>query len=271
MGAAWGKEGRARRQKKDEVGRWRGWGQGWVAQRQATAQRTSTPRRTVLVKEAGERGASEGRERGDAPRRPPPRRTPRRRRRPPGTALDASKAVWFLRVSLYVLCTSAKGGKGKRRPPPHASPSPRGVTRSRWGSPDVRYSATRSCMLDSASVNSISSMPSPVYQCRNARRRNMDENWVLMRWNRVWIEVELPMNVTACVDRRCVSTRRSGARARERERRTRHLEAFGRDLAVGGLDVVGDPLDKVVGVLHPPYRALSDSVAQPKKPTQPSK
>ncbi|TRY63449.1 hypothetical protein TCAL_16600 [Tigriopus californicus] len=35
------------------------------------------------------------------------------------------------------------------------------------------YSLTRSFMLDSASVNSISSMPSPVYQCKKALRRNM--------------------------------------------------------------------------------------------------
>merc|ERR1712072_1194018 len=35
------------------------------------------------------------------------------------------------------------------------------------------YSDTRSFMLDSASVNSISSMPSPVYQWRNAFLRNM--------------------------------------------------------------------------------------------------
>jgi len=50
-------------------------------------------------------------------------------------------------------------------------------------------------------VNSISSMPSPVYQCKKARRRNMLENCVLMRWKSVWIEVELPMNVTACAKR----------------------------------------------------------------------
>ena len=30
------------------------------------------------------------------------------------------------------------------------------------------YSEIRSFILDSASVNSISSMPSPVYQCKNA-------------------------------------------------------------------------------------------------------
>ncbi len=35
------------------------------------------------------------------------------------------------------------------------------------------YSETKSFMFDSASVNSISSMPSPVYQCKNALRRNI--------------------------------------------------------------------------------------------------
>src|SRR4051812_14537658 len=36
-------------------------------------------------------------------------------------------------------------------------------------------------MFDSASVNSISSMPSPVYQWRKALRRNMAENWILVK------------------------------------------------------------------------------------------
>jgi len=38
-------------------------------------------------------------------------------------------------------------------------------------------------MLLSASVNSISSMPSPVYQCRKALRRNMAVNCSLTRLN----------------------------------------------------------------------------------------
>merc|ERR1719399_2733331 len=45
-------------------------------------------------------------------------------------------------------------------------------------------------MFDSASVNSISSMPSPVYQWRNALRRNMPVNFS-------WTAVELPMKVDA--------------------------------------------------------------------------
>ncbi|PON62836.1 protein TUB [Parasponia andersonii] len=52
-------------------------------------------------------------------------------------------------------------------------------------------------MLLSASVNSISSMPSPVYQCKKAFLRNMAVNCSLTRRNISWIDVELPMNVEA--------------------------------------------------------------------------
>merc|ERR1719359_286747 len=58
------------------------------------------------------------------------------------------------------------------------------------------YSETRSFMLDSTSVNSISSMPSPVYQCRKALRRNMPVNCSEMRLNTSWIAVELPTKAT---------------------------------------------------------------------------
>merc|ERR1719446_1858331 len=54
------------------------------------------------------------------------------------------------------------------------------------------YSETRSFMLDSASVNSISSMPSPVYQCRKALRRNMAVNCSETRFHISWMAVELP-------------------------------------------------------------------------------
>merc|ERR1712022_52010 len=57
------------------------------------------------------------------------------------------------------------------------------------------YSETRSFMLDSASVNSISSMPSPVYQWRNALRRNIAVNCSDTRLNISWMAVELPMKV----------------------------------------------------------------------------
>mmetsp|Transcript_18581 Transcript_18581/g.47758 ORF Transcript_18581/g.47758 Transcript_18581/m.47758 type:complete len:214 (+) Transcript_18581:671-1312(+) len=59
------------------------------------------------------------------------------------------------------------------------------------------YSETRSFMLLSASVNSISSMPSPVYQCRKALRRNIDVKYSATRLNISWIAVELPAKATA--------------------------------------------------------------------------
>ncbi|KVH90406.1 hypothetical protein Ccrd_007579 [Cynara cardunculus var. scolymus] len=52
-------------------------------------------------------------------------------------------------------------------------------------------------MLLSASVNSISSIPSPVYQCKKALRLNMAVNCSLTRLNISWIEVEFPTNVDA--------------------------------------------------------------------------
>merc|ERR1712110_502497 len=59
------------------------------------------------------------------------------------------------------------------------------------------YSETRSFMLDSASVNSISSIPSPVYQWRKALRRNMPVNCSETRFQSSWIAVELPMKMEA--------------------------------------------------------------------------
>merc|ERR1719409_2325948 len=59
------------------------------------------------------------------------------------------------------------------------------------------YSDTRSFMLDSASVNSISSMPSPVYQWRKAFRRNMEVNCSATRLNISWTAVELPTKSAA--------------------------------------------------------------------------
>merc|ERR1711916_84671 len=57
------------------------------------------------------------------------------------------------------------------------------------------YSDTRSFMLDSASVNSISSIPSPVYQCKNALRRNIAVNCSDTRLNISWMAVLLPIKV----------------------------------------------------------------------------
>merc|ERR1719373_210218 len=59
------------------------------------------------------------------------------------------------------------------------------------------YSEIRSFMLDSASVNSISSMPSPVYQCKNAFLLNMAVNCSEILLKSSWMAVELPMKVEA--------------------------------------------------------------------------
>ena len=52
-------------------------------------------------------------------------------------------------------------------------------------------------MLDSASVNSISSIPSPVYQCKKAFLLNIAVNYSAILLNISWIAVELPTKVTA--------------------------------------------------------------------------
>lgn len=48
-----------------------------------------------------------------------------------------------------------------------------------------------------ASVNSISSIPSPVYQWRKALRRNIPVKYSATRLNISWIAVELPKKPTA--------------------------------------------------------------------------
>lgn len=50
----------------------------------------------------------------------------------------------------------------------------------------------RNSKLYSTSVNSISSIPSPVYQCKKALRRNMAVNCSLTLLNSSWIDVLLP-------------------------------------------------------------------------------
>ncbi|KAL6969235.1 peptidylprolyl isomerase [Sarracenia purpurea var. burkii] len=63
-------------------------------------------------------------------------------------------------------------------------------------SEDLLYD-TKSFMLLSASVNSISSIPSPVYQCKKAFLLNMAVNCSLTRLNISFIDVEFPMKVEA--------------------------------------------------------------------------
>merc|ERR1719430_719405 len=57
------------------------------------------------------------------------------------------------------------------------------------------YSDTKSFMLDSASVNSISSMPSPMYQWRKAFLLNIAVNCSPTLLNNDWIEVVFPIKV----------------------------------------------------------------------------
>merc|ERR1712176_1372786 len=52
-------------------------------------------------------------------------------------------------------------------------------------------------MLDSASVNSISSIPSPVYQWRKAFLLNMEVNCSPTLLNISWMAVEFPRKATA--------------------------------------------------------------------------
>merc|ERR1712178_647752 len=52
------------------------------------------------------------------------------------------------------------------------------------------YSDTRSSMFDSASVNSISSIPSPVYQCKKALRLNIAVKYSATRLNISWMAVQ---------------------------------------------------------------------------------
>lgn len=52
-------------------------------------------------------------------------------------------------------------------------------------------------MFDSASVNYISSIPYPVYQCKKAFLLNIAVNCSATRLNISWMAVELPMKVTA--------------------------------------------------------------------------
>merc|ERR1711872_1100318 len=86
------------------------------------------------------------------------------------------------------------------------------------------YSDTKSFMLDSASVNSISSIPSPVYQWRKALRRNIAVNCSLIRLNNSWMAV---------VAHKCGS----------------HLETTWWDIAHSCLHVVRDPFNEVGAVL----------------------
>merc|ERR1719353_1962951 len=78
--------------------------------------------------------------------------------------------------------------------PPSSSNSPSSSAVASWY---CWYSETRSFMFDSASVNSISAMPSPVYQWRKALRRNMAVNCSATRFHVSWMAVVLPIKQVA--------------------------------------------------------------------------
>ena len=78
-----------------------------------------------------------------------------------------------------VLQCSDWSGDG-RNVPAHPSYSPSSSSNSPSSSAVASwycwYSETKSFMLDSASVNSISSIPSPVYQCKKALWQNREQS-----------------------------------------------------------------------------------------------
>ena len=80
-------------------------------------------------------------------------------------------------------------------------PSPRQLTLYQLVTPGFkpfaikRFCRTKMIQDYVTSVNSISSIPSPVYQCKKALRLNMAVNCSPIRLNSSWIAVLLPMNV----------------------------------------------------------------------------
>uniref|UniRef100_A0A6N2LYA6 Uncharacterized protein n=1 Tax=Salix viminalis TaxID=40686 RepID=A0A6N2LYA6_SALVM len=79
---------------------------------------------------------------------------------------------------------------------PLPPPRPRSQVLRQQLHPGIADIQTRdhSCCFQ-ASVNSISSMPSPVYQCKKAFLLNIAVNCSLTRLNISWMEVEFPMKV----------------------------------------------------------------------------
>merc|ERR1711918_201903 len=87
------------------------------------------------------------------------------------------------------------------------------------------YSDTKSFMFDSASVNSISSMPSPVYQWKEG------------------LAMEHPRELLGHALEHLLDCSRVADKAHS------HLQALRRDIADSALQVVRDPLDEVGAVL----------------------
>ena len=106
----------------------------------------------------------------------------------------SGKALWsgyinglWLQPFLFLRCLQCRGWQGwtaqncqrhflhvlvhPSYSPSSSSNSPSSSAVASWY---CWYSETKSFMLDSASVNSISSIPSPVYQCKKASQGNKD-------------------------------------------------------------------------------------------------
>merc|ERR1712039_446546 len=93
----------------------------------------------------------------------------------------------FSRPSLVAASTrDTKGHAHWSYSPSSSSNSPSSSAVASWY---CWYPDTRSFIFDSASVNSISSMPSPVYQCKKALRRNIAVKYSATRLNISWMAV----------------------------------------------------------------------------------
>ena len=92
----------------------------------------------------------------------------------------------------------------------------------------------------------ISSMPSPVYQCKKALRRNIAVNCSEIRLNSSWIAVLLPETHPSCM------LAYFSFAQKLTDEGGRHLQATWWNVAHGCLHVVRDPFDEVrrVLVLH---------------------
>ena len=109
------------------------------------------------------------------------------------------------------------------------------------------YSETRSFMLDSASVNSISSMPSPVYQWRKALRLNIAVNCSEIRLKISWMAVLFKKKRKKKLKFTQIKPQKKNLRVADES--SSHLESPGWNVTNGGLDVIRNPFNEVRRVL----------------------
>merc|ERR1719168_217964 len=101
----------------------------------------------------------------------------------------ACSGAWWARKSTAYICSTPSIGQSVYS---SSSSSPRTASCLSW------YSVMRSLTFLSASWNSISSMPSPLYQWRNAFLLYIAPNWVASLWKIPLRAVVLAMNVHDC-------------------------------------------------------------------------